>query len=193
MGQPLPLAVAVAPFLLLATGGLAHARRLGVFGLVLVVVMWAQDTAPVEKSNVRSIAHTIEPSLAPGDLVISTQPETIPLLHYYLPDGLRYATLTGEETDFGVCRTGRTASSGWATNAEPTSRHDRLAEAGTRVVLVEPIVWTLNRWRAPWTKLIRIARRSGRRRSRTTRWRSRRFSRRTSRRRDQANCGRRCT
>ena len=29
-------------------------------------------------------------------------------------------------------------------------------EPGTRVVLVEPIVWTLNRWRAPWTKLIRI-------------------------------------
>ncbi len=23
-------------------------------------------------------------------------------------------------------------------------------------MLVEPIVWTLNRWRAPWTKLIRI-------------------------------------
>ena len=96
------LAVAVPPFLLLATGGLAYARRLGVFGLVLVVIMWAQDTSPVEKSNVRAIAHTIGPSLAPGDLVISTQPETIPLLHYYLPEGLRYATLTGEETDFGV-------------------------------------------------------------------------------------------
>ena len=58
--------------------------------------MWAQDAAPVEKSNVRAIAHAIGPSLAPGDLVISTQPETIPVLHYYLPDGLRYATLTGE-------------------------------------------------------------------------------------------------
>lgn len=151
------LAVAVAPYLLLATGGLAHARRLGVFGLALVVVMWAQDTAPVEKSNVRSVAHNIGPSLAPGDLVISTQPETIPVLHYYLPDGLRYATLTGEESDFGVWdwRDG-------VERLEATSAETDLAplidslEPGTRVVLVEPIVWTLNRWRAPWTKLIRI-------------------------------------
>ena len=60
------LAVAIPPFLLLATGGLAYARRLGVFGLVLVVIMWAQDTSPVEKSNVRAIAHTIGPSLAPA-------------------------------------------------------------------------------------------------------------------------------
>ena len=27
---------------------------------------------------------------------------------------------------------------------------------GSRVVLVEPITWTLNRWRAPWTTLVRI-------------------------------------
>ena len=86
------------PFLLLAAGGLAYARRLGVVGLVLVVIMWAQDTAPVEKSNVRAIAHAIGPSLAPGDLVISTQPETIPVLHYYLPDGpaLRDADRRGD-------------------------------------------------------------------------------------------------
>ena len=72
------LAVALPPFLLLAAGGLAHARRLGFVGLALVVIMWAQDAAPVEKSNVRAIAHNIAPSLAPGDLVISTQPETDP-------------------------------------------------------------------------------------------------------------------
>ena len=79
------LAVALPPFLLLAAGGLASARRLGLVGLVLVVIMWAQDAAPVEKSNVRAIAHSITPSLQPGDLVISTQPESIPVLHYYLP------------------------------------------------------------------------------------------------------------
>ena len=27
---------------------------------------------------------------------------------------------------------------------------------GARVVLVEPITWTLNRWRAPWTALVRV-------------------------------------
>ena len=118
------LAVALAPFLLLAAGGLAHARRLGIVGLVLVVIMWAQDAAPVEKSNVRAIAHAIGPSLAPGDLVISTQPETIPVLHYYLPDGLRYATLTGEVT--GARRVGlarrRRAAGGDQRRAQPASR-----------------------------------------------------------------------
>ena len=151
------LAVALAPYILLAAGGLSYARRLGVVGLVLVVIMWAQDSAPVEKSNVRAIAHAIGPSLAPGDLVISTQPETVPVLHYYLPDGLRYATLTGEETDLGVWDWRDGVERLEATSAEKNLMPliDSLAP-GTRVVLVEPITWTLNRWQAPWTSLVRI-------------------------------------
>jgi hypothetical protein len=151
------LAVALAPYLLLAAGGLAHARRLGIVGLVLVVIMWAQDAAPVEKSNVRAVSHAIGPSLAPGDLVISTQPETIPVLHYYLPDGLRYATLTGEVQEYGVWdwRDGveRLKATSAERNLEPLI--DSLPP-GTRVVLVQPITETLNRWQAPWTSLVRI-------------------------------------
>jgi len=151
------LAVALPPFILLAAGGLSLARRLGLVGLALVVIMWAQDDAPVEKSNVRAVAHDIGPSLAPGDLVISTQPETVPVLHYYLPDGLRYATLTGELDEVGVWdwRDG-------VERLEATSPERDLGPlidsmpAGSRIVLVEPITWTLNRWRAPWTKLVRI-------------------------------------
>jgi mannosyltransferase len=151
------LAVALAPFLLLAAGGLAHARRLGVVGLVLVVIMWAQDAAPVEKSNVRAITHAISPSLQPCDLIISTQPESIPVLHYYLPPGLKYATLTGAQTELGVWdwRDG-------VERLEATTPEKDLAPVidalpvGARVVLVEPITWTLNRWRAPWTALVRI-------------------------------------
>ena len=151
------LAVALPPFLLLAAGGLAYARRLGIVGLVLVVIMWAQDAAPVEKSNVRAVANNIAPSLRPGDLIISTQPETIPVLHYYLPDGLRYATLTGPQTELGVWDWRDGVQRLEATNPEQDLEPviDALAP-GTRVVLVEPITWTLNRWRAPWTKLVRI-------------------------------------
>ena len=151
------LAVALAPYLLLAAGGLAYARRLGIVGLVLVVIMWAQDAAPVEKSNVRAISHAIGPSLAPGDLVISTQPETIPVLHYYLPDGLRYATLTGEVQDYGVWDWRDGVERLEATSAERNLGPliDSLAP-GTRVVLVQPITETLNRWQAPWTSLVRI-------------------------------------
>jgi mannosyltransferase len=151
------LAVALPPFILLAAGGLAHARRLGVVGLVLVAIMWAQARAPFEKSNVRAVAHAIGPSLQPGDLVISTQPETVPVLHYYLPKGLRYATLTGEATDLGVWdwRDGVERLEQTTPETDLIPLIDSL-RPGARVVLVEPITWTLNRWRAPWTALIRI-------------------------------------
>jgi mannosyltransferase len=151
------LAVALAPFLLLVAGGLAHAGRLGLVGALLVVVMWSQDAAPVEKSNVRAIAHAVGPSLAPGDLVISTQPETVPVLRYYLPDGVRYATLTGSLTELGVWDWRDGVERLQATSPERALEPviDALP-AGTRVVLVQPITWTLNRWRAPWTSLVRI-------------------------------------
>jgi mannosyltransferase len=151
------LAIALGPFVLLAAGGLASAGRLGLVGLLLVVVMWAQDAAPVEKSNVRAVAHAIGPSLAPGDLVISTQPETVPVLHYYLPPGMKYATLTGPLTDTGVWdwRDGVTRLNATDPEKDLKPLIDALP-AGRRVVLVEPITWALNRWNAPWTKLVRI-------------------------------------
>jgi mannosyltransferase len=150
-------AIALPPFILLAAGGLAHAGRLGLVGLLLVVVMWAQDAAPVEKSNVRAVARDIGPSLAPGDLVISTQPETVPVLHYYLPEGLKYATLTGPLTDLGVWdwRDGVTRLNATTPDKDLKPLIDALP-VGRRVVLVEPITWALNRWNAPWTKLVRI-------------------------------------
>ena len=95
------LAVALPPFLLLAAAGLAHAgraRRSSAWS-------WSSccgltDGAPAEKSNVRAVAEAIGPSLAPGDLVISTQPESVPVLHYYLPPraALRDADRPGRPT-----------------------------------------------------------------------------------------------
>ena len=188
------LAVALAPYLLLAAGGLAHARRLGIVGLVLVVIMWAQDAAPVEKSNVRAVAHAIGPSLAPGDLVISTQPETIPVLHYYLPDGLRYATLTGEVQEHGVWDWRDGVERLEATSAERNlDAADRLAAAGDprrARSSRSPRRSTAGRRRGRrWSG---SAPRSGRRRSRTTRGcRSPRSSRPSSRRRGRIRCRRR--
>ena len=151
------LAIGLPPFLLLAAAGLGAAGRLGLVGLLLVAIMWAQDQAPVEKSNVRAVVEAIGPSLAPGDLVVSTQPETVPVLAYYLPEGLRYATLTGPLRDVGVWdwRDGvdRLKATSAARDLRPLV--DRLP-AGHRIALVEPITWALNRWQAPWTKLVRL-------------------------------------
>jgi len=151
------LAVALPPLLLAVAAGLAHAGRLGLVGVVLVAVIWAGDGASSEKSNVREIAGAIAPSLRPGDLVISTQPEQVPVLSYYLPDGLRYATLWGAVEDVGVADWRDGVQRMRATSAERDL--EPLVAAlppGRRVVLVEPIVNDLSRWQAPWTALIRV-------------------------------------
>jgi hypothetical protein len=151
------LAAGIAPFLLLAAAGFASAGRLGLVGLALVAVLWAIDGAPSEKSNVRDVAESVGPSLRPGDLVVATQPEQVPVLHYYLPGGLRYASLTGPVPDTGV--------TDWRDGVErlrATSAERDLAplldslEPGQRLALVVPQVYTLDRWSAPWTELVRL-------------------------------------
>jgi hypothetical protein len=151
------LAIGLSPFLLAAAGGLAYAGRLGIAGLVIVSVMGIGDTAPSEKSNVRTVAEAITPSVMPGDLVVSTQPEQIPVLHYYLPAGLRFATLTGPVRDLGVTDwrdgTERLEASSAARDLRPLL--DRLP-AGRRLVLIAPSFHDLSRWQAPWTKSVRL-------------------------------------
>jgi len=151
------LAAGVAPFLLLAAAGFAHAGRLGLVGLALVAVLWTIDGAPSEKSNVRDVAQAIAPSLRPGDVVVATQPEQVPVLEYYLPDGLRYATLTGPVADTGV-----TDWRDGVERLEATSAERDLAplldglEPGQRLALVVPQIYAVGRWSAPWTRLVRL-------------------------------------
>jgi hypothetical protein len=151
------LAVAVPPFLLLVAAGLAAARGLGLAGLAVAALLWAYEEPPGVKSNVRQVAGAITPSLRPGDVVVSTQPEQVPVLSHYLPEGLRYATLTGFVKDVGVTdwRDGveRLRASSPERDLQPIL--DDL-EPGRRLVLVQPIIFDLARWRAPWTELVRL-------------------------------------
>jgi hypothetical protein len=152
------LAAAVAPFLLLAAAGLGHAGRLGIAGLVLAVALSVTaDAPPGEKSNVRDVSEAVAPSLRPGDLVVTTWPEQVPVLSYYLPEGLRYATLTGPVPDLGV--------TDWRDGVErldATSAERDLAplmddlRPGRRMALVQPIIYDLGPWSAPWTELVRL-------------------------------------
>jgi hypothetical protein len=151
------LAAAVGPLLLALAAGLAHAGRLGIAGLVVAAALAAGDTAPDDKSNVRDVADAIGPSLAPGDLVVSTQPEQVSVLAYYLPDGLRFATLTGEVRDTGVTdwRDGPERLGATSAERDLAPLLDEL-RPGRRVVLVTPIFSDIRRWQAPWTELVRI-------------------------------------
>ena len=131
--------------------------------LVVTLLVWAPDNAPKEKSNVREISALVAPSLRPGDLVVSTQPEQIPVLSYYLPDGLRYATLWGPVDDVGVTdwRDGVKRMRGTTPQRYLEPLLDELP-TGSRVVLMEPVITNVGRWVAPWTELVRV---------RSTEWR----------------------
>ena len=189
------LAVALPPLVLLCAAGLATPGASGLVGLVVVVVLWATDGAPAEKSNVRAVADAIGPSLAPGDLVISTQPEVIPVLHHYLPPGLRYATLTGVRSrDVGVSdwRDGVKHLEGTSVRARPRAdpRPDAPGPAARArhadLLRRAPLAGAVDLARA------RPVRASGRRRcSKTAASRSRRSRRPRSPRRDRIPCGRR--
>jgi mannosyltransferase len=151
------LAAGVAPFLLVAAAGFAHAGRLGLVGLALVAVLWAIDGAPSRKSNVRDVATSIAPSLRPGDLVVATQPEQVSVLDYYLPEGLRYATLTGPVRDSGVAdwRDGVERLRETSAERDLAPLIDALAP-GQRLALVVPQIYAVGRWSAPWTELVRL-------------------------------------
>ena len=90
-----------------------------------------------------------------GDLVVSTQPETLPLLKYYLPQGVRYANSIGIVEDPRVFDW--TDALDKLEAAKPKATIDaylRTLRPGQEIVLVQPILRTA-RWGAPWTSLVR--------------------------------------
>jgi mannosyltransferase len=151
------LAVGIAPLTLVAAGGLAHAGRLGIAGLIVAAALAAGDTAPDNKSNVREVAEAIGPSLRPGDVVVATQPEQVAVLAYYLPDGIRFATLTGPLEDTGVTdwRDGPERLRATSAPKDLKPLMDEL-RPGQRLAIVQPILYDIRRWQAPWTKLVRL-------------------------------------
>src|SRR3954447_23077994 len=96
------LIAALAPTLLICAAAVASVGRLGLAVLAAIAIIWTATPAPRQKSNVREVAAAISPDLRSGDLIVSTRPGEIAVLYYYLPRGLRYATLTGPVRDRGV-------------------------------------------------------------------------------------------
>ena len=74
-------------------------ERWTVVALVGVAVVWAMSGPPPTKSNVRTVSASFAPSIRPGDLVVSTQPEQVPALYRYLPAGVVYLTPMGLVSD----------------------------------------------------------------------------------------------
>jgi mannosyltransferase len=149
------LAIAVAPLLLLGAVGLLNASRLGVAAFAVLLVSWTFAGSPGAKSNAHYVSVTFADSLRPGDMVVSTQPEQVPVLDYYLPPGMRYFSPFGPVSDPGVVDWRDGAAHFDRTNADhQLLPYLKRLHVGRHVMLVEPIIFFPDRWKAPWTKRV---------------------------------------
>jgi hypothetical protein len=140
---PRYLAVIVGPLLLLFGLGLARAGRLGVVALVFAVCFWVLDPIPTStsaKSNVAAALAKVRPHLRDSMLVLSTQPEQVPTVEYYLHRPARYVTPLGPVPDPRVFdwrnALNRFRRSSVKTELLPALRSLR---PGQRVLLVTPV------------------------------------------------------
>jgi mannosyltransferase len=149
------LAVLSGPLLLAATCGLARRKPWAAAPPVVLAAIWLLAGLPAGKSNARAVAASVAISVRPGDLVISTQPEQVPVLYRYLPADVRYITPIGIPNKPQVMD--------WR-DALPRLRAGRAGRvliprlrnlpAGRRVVLVTPVPRRPPS-HAPWSRAVR--------------------------------------
>jgi mannosyltransferase len=147
----------VGPLLIIAAIGLRHAGRMGLICLFVVCVFWLdpRTTELESKSNVRSLAASMATLVTTGDLIVSTHPEQLPVIAYYMPKGVRYADLLGPVEDPRILDWTNVTERLRETRPTPTiDRLLRTLRPGQELVLVQPILRT-GRWVGPWTKLVR--------------------------------------
>jgi mannosyltransferase len=149
------LTALVGPLLLLAGATLARLRGVGIVAAAALALIWIVGASTAEKSNVGGVSAAVAPRLEAGDLVVSTQPEQVPVLAHYLPAGLRYATPLGPVEDPRVMDW--RAALERLESTRPDGALMPLLDSlplGASVLLVRPDVGDGARWRAPWTSLV---------------------------------------
>ncbi len=149
------LGVLVGPVLLLASAALPRAGRLGLVALALVLVSWTAFRADAHKSNAETLATLFSDKVRRGDVILSTQPEQVPVLAYYFGSDHTWATPLGfadqRVMDWRNALE-RLRASTPETKLEPVVAKLR---PGARIVLVRPLVRNEDAWSAPWTDLVR--------------------------------------
>ncbi len=99
------LAVIVGPMLLLFALGLARGGRMAVFAIVLCSCFWILDPPPSSvnyKSNVAAAVGRVRAHIPASAIVVSTQPEQVPTISYYLPHVKHFVTPIGPVPDAHV-------------------------------------------------------------------------------------------
>ena len=147
--------VVLGPVILLAAAAVVRGRTVGIVALVAVLFLWWGYNVKDEKENARSIAHGLAPLVHRGELVVSTHPEQVPVLRYYLGDGLRWATTLGPVADPRVFDWRDAVDRLDA--AEPKPTLDAVVASvpkGQEFVVVAPVFRDYRAWNARWTKLV---------------------------------------
>jgi len=148
-------AVIFGPVVLVAGHAIARARGLGLATLVALVFLFAGYSVKNDKENAKGITAGTRPYLKAGDLIISTHPEQVPVLRYYLGPGYRWATTLGPMPDPLIFDWRDAVSRLKAAKEQPTI--DGLLATvlpGGTFVVFEPVFRDYRAWRAQWTKLV---------------------------------------
>jgi mannosyltransferase len=157
------LAVLLGPLLLVLAALLARGAGWTLAALACVAVVWMLSGPPAVKSNVRRVTAHLGTQLRPGDLVVTSQPEQVPVLDRYLPPGPRYLTPLGPVRDPRV--------TDWR-DGLPRLRHGHAARVlvprlkalapGRRILLVTPM-FAPGKGVSPWLRAVRHRTREWRR------------------------------
>jgi mannosyltransferase len=148
-------AVVLGPVLLIGSRGLARADRRGLGALAVILFLWAGFTVRDDKENARQITAGVSRFMHPGELVVSTHPEQVPVLRYYLGDGYRWATTMGPVADSRIFDWRNAVSRLRASNMQ--ARVDQTVAAvrpGAEFVVVAPVFRDYHAWNATWTHLV---------------------------------------
>jgi hypothetical protein len=157
------LAVIFGPLLLALSAVVSRGPRWTAVCLAGVAIVWVASGPPPVKSNVRSVSAGVAPAVRPGDLVVTSQPEQVPVLYRYLPDGLTYRTPLGavpdpRQTDW---RDGLARLRAGRASRELLPAIDALPR-GRRVLIVTPVPGS-RLSPSPWNRAVR---------TRTREWRA---------------------
>jgi mannosyltransferase len=148
-------AVVLGPLVLVGARALFRAQRLGLFALVAILFLWFGFQLKDNKENVNRLAGALTADVHPGTLVISTHPEQVPLLRYYLGPGLRWANTLGPVPDSRIFDWRDAVSRLRAT--PPRQTLDRLVAGvpvGQDFIVFTPVFRDYRSWKSRWTKLV---------------------------------------
>jgi hypothetical protein len=148
-------AVVLGALVLLSARGLVVSGRLGLIALVAVIFIWTGYSAHPDKENARQIAAALLPRLKPGELILTTHPEQVPVLRYYFGRDRRYANTFGPVRDPRVFDWVDAVSRLRATPALTTlDSLIRTVKPGQEFVVVTPVFRDYRAWDAKWTNLV---------------------------------------